>query len=480
MSGCEHYQELISRILDEELSRDERAALAEHLGTCRECAAMYQAFSALSDTISSDLAEPPEELTDNIMAEIRRSEIRRKNRRMPASAKGLIAAAACLALIAATAGGISAVTRHRNETAVFEDRTSRIISGNIAADDSAAASVEAPSPSPEASAAQGAEAYSAAPRLSDSENYGYVPGRGTETAKTPAVTAAPDYSKFPTFTPAPGLVPTPTPTAVPTPVPTATPDAAQFAAPEESALPVETPAPTATPSAGDIDEALIAVTPTATPAPADGDNATPGGEDGAPLVPPAVADEAAEKIVRRIDLTAIDAGGLVKVLLTPQTVEADDDAQGGDAASTEAADASDASAAADAPEATPAPTTTPVATPTPTPAATPEASNAEGASDSGDDAERPPVVSAPEAIDDALKAVLPAGIGFDKVDVIRCIHSDAEATLIVCISGDEVLVLSYDAEDNILSTLPDLDAHQYAALIDPYIAQATQAAAVTD
>ena len=36
MSGCEYYQELISRMLDEDLSRDERAALAEHLGTCRE------------------------------------------------------------------------------------------------------------------------------------------------------------------------------------------------------------------------------------------------------------------------------------------------------------------------------------------------------------------------------------------------------------------------------------------------------------
>lgn len=401
---------------------------------------------------------------------------------MPASAKGLIAAAACLALIAATAGGISAVTRHRNETAVFEDRTSRIISGNIAADDSAAASVEAPSPSPspEASGAQGAEAYSAAPRLSDSENYGYVPGRGTETAKTPAVTATPDYSKFPTFTPAPGLVPTPTPTttAVPTPVPTATPDAAQFAAPEESTIPVETPVPTVTPGMDAIDETLIDITPTATPAPADNGNAASGSEGDAPLLPPVVEDEAAEKIVRRIDLTSIDAGELVKALLMPQMPEADDDAQGGDAASTEAADASDASAA-DAPEATPAPTATPIATPTPTPAATPEASNAEGASDSGDD-ERPPVVSAPEAIDDALKAVLPAGIGFDKVDVIRCIHPDAEATLIVCISGDEVLVLSYDAEGNILSTLPDLDAHQYAALIDPYIVQATQAAPAAD
>ena len=72
MNGCEYYQELISRMLDEDLSRSERAELAKHLETCSECAAMYQAFSVLSDTISSDMAEPPEDLVDNIMADIRR------------------------------------------------------------------------------------------------------------------------------------------------------------------------------------------------------------------------------------------------------------------------------------------------------------------------------------------------------------------------------------------------------------------------
>ncbi len=112
MSGCEYYQELISRMLDEDISRDERAALAEHLGACRECAAMYQAFSALSDTISSGMVDPPEELTDNIMAELRRSEIRRKNRRMPRQMKNLIAAAACAAVVIAAVGGAAIVGNH--------------------------------------------------------------------------------------------------------------------------------------------------------------------------------------------------------------------------------------------------------------------------------------------------------------------------------------------------------------------------------
>ena len=150
MSGCEYYQELISRMLDEALSRDERAALAEHLGTCRECAAMYQAFSALSDTISSDLEEPPEELCDNIMAELRRSEIIRRNRRTGPSrqVKNLIAAAACAALVLAAVGGVAIVNSRRTDNAVYESRTSLKTSGDIYSTGNETASVAAPTPTP--------------------------------------------------------------------------------------------------------------------------------------------------------------------------------------------------------------------------------------------------------------------------------------------------------------------------------------------
>lgn len=73
------YQELISRLLDEELSPEEQNDLALHLKDCPDCAAVYAAFSALSESMGSDLEEPPEGLRENVMAQIRREEIRRKN-----------------------------------------------------------------------------------------------------------------------------------------------------------------------------------------------------------------------------------------------------------------------------------------------------------------------------------------------------------------------------------------------------------------
>ena len=62
MSECKYYQELISRMLDKDLTKRERAAVMEHLDSCSECAAMYEAFSMLSNTVSDNLGEPPEEL----------------------------------------------------------------------------------------------------------------------------------------------------------------------------------------------------------------------------------------------------------------------------------------------------------------------------------------------------------------------------------------------------------------------------------
>ena len=81
MGNCEAMQELLSRMLDEDLDAHEQRELAEHLKNCPDCRAMYEAFSALSGQLRSDLVEPPESLRENVMAEIRREQIRKKNRR---------------------------------------------------------------------------------------------------------------------------------------------------------------------------------------------------------------------------------------------------------------------------------------------------------------------------------------------------------------------------------------------------------------
>ncbi len=102
MSGCEYYEELISRKLDEALSVEEEAALADHLKNCPDCARMALAFAALSQNLSEDLVEAPESLCVNVMAELRRAEIRKNNpRKHKRIFRMAMTAAACTVLLLA-------------------------------------------------------------------------------------------------------------------------------------------------------------------------------------------------------------------------------------------------------------------------------------------------------------------------------------------------------------------------------------------
>ena len=98
MSSCDKYQELISRMVDGDLSPEEKHDLADHVETCPSCSALFQAFFAISKQIGEDLEEPPLDLRDSVMAEIQRAEIRRRNR-IPTIIRGVLSAAACLAVI---------------------------------------------------------------------------------------------------------------------------------------------------------------------------------------------------------------------------------------------------------------------------------------------------------------------------------------------------------------------------------------------
>ena len=102
MNSCEFYQELISSMADGELSAEEQAVLAPHLEHCPDCAALYEAFQSISGLIAGDLAEPPEVLSENVMAELRRADIRAKSRKQK-HWKGPLATAACLAVVIAAA-----------------------------------------------------------------------------------------------------------------------------------------------------------------------------------------------------------------------------------------------------------------------------------------------------------------------------------------------------------------------------------------
>ena len=108
MNKHDAYRELISRLLDHDtLTEEENTALQAHLEECPECRLMYQAFTEMSGYIGGELEEPPMELHENIMAEIRREDVRRRNQRV-FGWTGFVAAAAVLALVIGVAPRILA------------------------------------------------------------------------------------------------------------------------------------------------------------------------------------------------------------------------------------------------------------------------------------------------------------------------------------------------------------------------------------
>ena len=109
MKDCAYYQELISRLIDREITPEEGEELAAHARECAECRAVYTAFVSLSDMLSSDLVEAPEELSETVMAEIRRAELWKKNRRPRRAPRRWAALAASAVLVI----GLGALTLPR-------------------------------------------------------------------------------------------------------------------------------------------------------------------------------------------------------------------------------------------------------------------------------------------------------------------------------------------------------------------------------
>ena len=96
MPNCNEYQEMISRLLDDELCAEEAQMLHAHISECDECRRLYDAFSAVSGAIAGDMEEPPEELAAGIMFKVR-AVAAPKKRRFKIS--HYAALAACLAVV---------------------------------------------------------------------------------------------------------------------------------------------------------------------------------------------------------------------------------------------------------------------------------------------------------------------------------------------------------------------------------------------
>lgn len=94
MTDCEKCREMISCLLDGELSQAEQSFVREHIAACTECRSVYDAFSAVSEQMHEE--EPlPDGLHEKIMSGIKAK---------PKKKTGIVwikylSVAACLALV---------------------------------------------------------------------------------------------------------------------------------------------------------------------------------------------------------------------------------------------------------------------------------------------------------------------------------------------------------------------------------------------
>ena len=100
MNECDRFAELISALIDGELSAEEEAELRAHMAQCPDCAAMYEAFSAVGDALRAQ--DVPDTLHDGIMAKVRAAEAAGRTQRILVRLRPILAAAACLIVLVGT------------------------------------------------------------------------------------------------------------------------------------------------------------------------------------------------------------------------------------------------------------------------------------------------------------------------------------------------------------------------------------------
>jgi hypothetical protein len=100
MADCAKYQEMISALLDGELSDAQQDELYAHLALCPECNALFHALQAIHSLCDVASVQPPEALAEGVMRQIKTSTVQKpiKRRLFYRIAAG-VAAAACLALV---------------------------------------------------------------------------------------------------------------------------------------------------------------------------------------------------------------------------------------------------------------------------------------------------------------------------------------------------------------------------------------------
>lgn len=117
---CKEIREMISCMLDNELSGSESALVTEHVAGCPECMRVFEAFHAVSVSME-DLAEVPDGFTEDVMNRVNDMNSGTKKRK-PRILR-FAALAACLALVLLVGGRIitpyRGTSQHSNDTANY-------------------------------------------------------------------------------------------------------------------------------------------------------------------------------------------------------------------------------------------------------------------------------------------------------------------------------------------------------------------------
>ena len=265
MRNCDYYQELISRSLDDELSVEERKALAVHLASCPSCSQMRQLMADISGLMEEDMEELPDGLHEDIMASVRRSEMIKRNGRTGRNGKNngrksikisrpvrnLLATAACMALVIAAAVGLNPGERAESvvmaRSAANSTQTQTVTESAAPESTQTPAPTASPTPSPVSTESPNVQTATLPQTGTTAVNEGTIITTPVPTVdpnadwRNPISSGSEDSSNQnrviinqATPSPSPVVVSTPAPTPTPTPSPVATPSPSPYSQPEQA------------------------------------------------------------------------------------------------------------------------------------------------------------------------------------------------------------------------------------------------------
>ena len=98
---CEVYREMISALLDDELSAGDKARLRSHLAHCDDCSTLCVAFAAADGALTQTMEDVPEALHYKIMEKVQEHVRGQRMLRLKQYLKPALITAACLVVISA-------------------------------------------------------------------------------------------------------------------------------------------------------------------------------------------------------------------------------------------------------------------------------------------------------------------------------------------------------------------------------------------